>query len=135
MISIAKCWSDADQRHLLLKVCLGWTLNWLAMLTMLFIFWMYVCELSSGTAEDGQVVQSELLVSWGWVIIQRVLLNEPLVIIMTRALPILLHSRICACLFTESCVEYLKASPNPSHHPITGVLMVNSALHTMSMTF
>ena len=38
---------------------------------------------------------------------QRIVFNEPLVILSAKGLPMLLRSRVCSCLFSEACVEYL----------------------------
>jgi len=46
------------------------------------------------------------MLAWTWSIIQRIVFNEPLVIVSMKGIPMLLRSRACACLFSEACVEY-----------------------------
>ena len=50
------------------------------------------------------------VLAWAWSILQRIFFNEPLVIVSSKGLPMLLRSRACACLFSETCVEYLAQS-------------------------
>ena len=98
-----------QQRKTVARVALGWTLNVVMLLLLLQLFLLYVCELDAKakTAADRLLVHRELILSWTWSVLQRVFLNEPLVILSSKGLPMLLRSRTCACLFSETCVEYL----------------------------
>ena len=98
-----------QQRKSALRVALGWSLNVSLLLMMLVLFLMYVCEFNArgGTAADHYLMHRELVLAWTWSVLQRVIFNEPLVILCAKGLPMLLRSRVCGCLFSETCVEYL----------------------------
>lgn len=71
----------------------GWALQLLAFGMMLFTFSLYGCMFASvGDATTDQA----LVLSWGWSIFQRFLINEPGMIMLARYLPILLASEGCA---------------------------------------
>ena len=125
------------ERKELWRVMLGWALNWAIFLALLQVhptsyfllftphilhptsytvvlmllqtFLFYACDFAVGAEdqEGGYLAHRELLLSWTWSIAQRVIFNEPLVIVSARGLPMLLRSRACACLLNEACVEYL----------------------------
>lgn len=89
---------------------LGWCINVCLLLAMLQLFLLYVCEFASteGSSESSQVlVERELMWSWGWSIMQRVLFNEPLMIISVRGLPMLLRAQCARQLCSEALLEYV----------------------------
>ena len=86
----------------------GWTINWLLLLGLCEIFLIYACEFSTlPGVEDTPLLQRELMFAWALSVAQRVILNEPLVILSSRGLPMLLRSSFCSCFFSESCVGYI----------------------------
>ena len=63
---------------------------------------------TEGSSESSQVlVERELMWSWGWSIMQRVLFNEPLMIISVRGLPMLLRAQCARQLCSEALLEYV----------------------------
>ena len=91
-----------------LPLLIGWCLNWLLLLVLLELFLLYSCELATRSDEqDAALLQRELLFAWLWSVLQRILFNEPLVILLVRCLPLLMHSRLCSGLCSEGCVEYV----------------------------
>ena len=96
-----------SERKSVYRVILGWALNWIILLGLLQVFFIYVCEFSVNTSvTNAQLAHNELMLAWTWSIIQRIVFNEPLVIVSMKGIPMLLRSRACACLFSEACVEY-----------------------------
>ena len=89
------------------RVLAGWVLNWAMLLALLQIFMMYACEYSTLPDAPSPLVQRELMFTWLWSVLQRILMNEPLVILSARGLPMLLRSKLCACLCSEACVDYM----------------------------
>ena len=86
-----------------LRLPLGWVLNWIFMLGLLFLFMTYVCEFSA--QPHPLHIQRELLWTWGFSITQRFLVNEPLIIIASKLGPKILRSKICYICFSERCIE------------------------------
>ena len=84
----------------------GWTLNWILLLGMLQIFLVYACDFATlpGVA-DTPMIQRELLWAWGLSVLQRILFNEPLLIIISRGLPMLLKSSFCSYVCGDACVD------------------------------
>ena len=101
-----------QQRKSAMRVALGWSLNVFMLLLLLQIFLVYVCDFSarSGAPSQNQMMHRELVLAWTWSILQRIFFNEPLVILTSKGLPMLLRSRACSWLFSETCVEYLAQS-------------------------
>ena len=91
----------------MLRILLGWALNWLVLLALIQAFLLYACQFASLGLEDVPLLHRELLFGWLWSIGQKVLFNDPLVIITSRGLPMLLRSKMCACLCSEGCIEYI----------------------------
>ena len=86
----------------------GWMINWILLLGLCQIFLIYACEFSTlPGVEDTPLLQRELMFAWAWSVVQRVILNEPLVILSSRGLPMLLRSSFCSCFCTESCIDYI----------------------------
>lgn len=50
-------------------------------------------------------IQSELMWTWGFSVVQRFIVNEPLIIISTKLGPKVLRSKLCYACFSERCVE------------------------------
>jgi hypothetical protein len=97
------------------SLLLGWFLNLSLTLGLLQIFLMYACEFATlPGVEDTHLIQRELMFGWAWSILQRLVLNEPLIIVGSRGLPLMLHSSICACLCTEAIVEYISQAVEAS---------------------
>ena len=78
------------------------------LLALLQTFLLYVCEFNArGVQSENYLMHRELILAWGWSVLQRMFLNEPLVILTSKGLPMLLKSKVCSCLVSETCVEYL----------------------------
>lgn len=43
--------------------------------------------------------------TWTWSVVQRFVINEPLLIIGRVGFPMLLHSAYCAGVYTEACIH------------------------------
>ena len=97
-----------QQRKSARRIALGWSLNVLILVVLLQTFLLYVCEFNArGIAAENYLMHRELILSWTWSVLQRILFNEPLVILSSKGLPMLLRSRTCGWLFSETCIEYL----------------------------
>jgi len=93
-----------DERGACLRTVLGWMINWIVQLALLQIFLMYACEVQANNM-GGAI--NDLLYTWLWSIGQKVVFNEPLIILSARGLPMILRSRICSRLCSEASVEYM----------------------------
>ena len=97
----------AEERKKIWSLVVGYVLNFLLLLLLLQLFLIYACEFATlPGVDDTHLIQRELLFAWLWSVVQRIILNEPLLIITSRGLPILLQSSLCACLCSEAMVEY-----------------------------
>merc|ERR1711939_171845 len=65
-----------------------WALSWAFFAGLLFTFSLYACEFHVQRRDVRN--QQEFLLSWGWSIFQRFLLNEPAGILLGRGVPKLL---------------------------------------------
>lgn len=85
-----------------------WCLSWLVFLGLMLTFSLYACEFH--LQRQDATNRDELLLSWGWSIGQRFLINEPVIIVLSKGLPMLLTSDLCqrcAPCWTESFGELL----------------------------
>ena len=97
-----------QQRKSAVRIAVGWLLNVTFLLALLQTFLLYVCEFNArGVQSENYLMHRELILAWGWSVLQRMFLNEPLVILTSKGLPMLLKSKVCSCLVSETCVEYL----------------------------
>lgn len=44
--------------------------------------------------------------TWLWSLVQRFLINEPLLILLSKGFPMLIHSTYCNNVYMESCVHF-----------------------------
>ena len=70
-----------------------WCLSWLVFVGLMLTFSLYACEFYLERKDATN--QQELMLSWGWSIGQRFLLNEPAMIVLAKGLPLLLASELC----------------------------------------
>jgi len=98
---------NREERGLLLRMVLGWALNWLMLLCLLHLFIVYCCEFTVSSSADASLTLRELILAWAWSIGQKVFFNDPLIIVVIRGLPMLRRSKLCACLCSEGAVEYV----------------------------
>ena len=90
------------------SLVIGWTINWILLLTMLQLFILYVCEFSSSPdLEEDALIHRELVWAWSWSTMQRVIFNEPLTIVSIRGLPMLLRSQCARQMCSEATLEYV----------------------------
>ena len=54
-----------------------------------------------------RLLHREVLFAWLWSIGQKVFFNDPFVIVTSRGVPMLLRSKVCACICSEGCIEYV----------------------------
>lgn len=86
-----------------LRLPLGWVLNWIFMFGLLFLFVTYLCEFSAHP--QPLMIQRELLWTWGFSITQRFFVNEPLIIIASKLGLKVLRSKVWYVCFSERCIE------------------------------
>ena len=98
------------ERVTVIRMVLGWTLNWSMLLALHLVFLVYCCEFSAMQVADAPLMLQELLFSWLWSIGQKVIFNDTLIIIAARGLPMLLKSKCCSYICSEGCVEYIGQS-------------------------
>ena len=83
----------------------GWLANWALMLALLAVVSAYGCEFYASLASgDGS---ETFLLSWGWSVAQRFLVNEPALILAQKGIPMLFASNFCEHFFSESFVSVL----------------------------
>lgn len=91
-------------------IAAGWALNLVCFLGLLLVFVLYGCELFS---TDPEVVSGEpadwraLVVSWGFSVFQRFVVNEPMMILVSKGMPILFTTEFCANVCGETIVNLL----------------------------
>ena len=74
----------------------GWLLHWLLFGTMATTLLLYNCQFLAHT--HAGVIEAELIWSWLWAMFQRWAINEPLLILLLRLMPLLLKaSTLQAC--------------------------------------
>jgi len=81
-----------------------WALSWTMFFGLMLTFSLYGCEFH--LQHQAAANQKELLLSWGWSIGQRFLINEPFLIMFSSALPMMLSSQLCQT-FAPCCTEAL----------------------------
>jgi len=88
----------------------GWALNLTCFLGLLFVFVLYGCELFSTdqtTASGEPADWRALLISWGFSVFQRFVVNEPMLILVSKGMPILFTTEFCANVCGETVVNLL----------------------------
>jgi hypothetical protein len=88
------------------KIAFGWLSNLLAFFGMLLTFLLYACELFS-SSDASSVVGATLLFSWAVSVLQRFLVNEPMLIVCAKGAPICFASDFCSNLCGETVVNLL----------------------------
>ena len=91
-----------DVRYILL----GWGLNFVGWFCLLGTFVLYACELFSVDALGNNSAE-QLLLSWIFSIGMRFMVNEPMLIVVSKGAPILFSSEFCANFCGEAIVNLL----------------------------
>jgi len=78
----------------------------MAFLGLIIVFMLYACELF-GTETTAKADWRALLLSWGFSIMQRFVINEPLLILLSKGVPMLFTSELCANVCGETVVNLL----------------------------
>ena len=86
-----------------IRLPLGWVLNWVLLFGLLFTWLLYVCEFSAMPHPD--FIQRELMWTWSFSVVQRFVVNEPLIIVMSKLGPQILKSSLFYACFSERCIE------------------------------
>ena len=79
---------------------LGWLANHVVFTAMLLVFLVYGCVFEELSERDNSQL---LMYSWGWSLMQRFVVNEPVIILIGVLLPMLFATECCANMCTESC--------------------------------
>ena len=103
-LSLRRCWRRKDWRAVR-QIILGWVLNWALLLGLIGIFSTYGCEFYAVYAD--QTNGEMLLLSWGFSMAMRFVINEPFLILASKGVPMLFASAFCANLCGESIVNCL----------------------------
>jgi len=101
------------------RLALGWALNHACFTVLLLLFVTYGCRFEAESELTKQQSQELLLYSWAWSIMQRFVINEPVIIFIGVLLPMIFATECCANLCTESfnnllgvavavCITFLK---------------------------
>jgi len=88
------------------KIVLGWSLSMLGFFGLLFVFALYACELFSSESTSNADWRA-LLLSWGFSVCQRFIVNEPMLILLSKGVPMLFTSELCANVCGETVVNLL----------------------------
>ena len=72
---------------------------------LLLVFAVYGCVFDEASSVDNS--DELLMYSWAWSIMQRFIVNEPVLIGMSVLIPMLFATECCANLCTESCNNVL----------------------------
>lgn len=86
----------------------GWLLNWTLLLGLVVIFSIYGCKFYSIYSD--QANGEMLLLSWAFSVGMRFLINEPLLILASKGVPMLFASAFCANVCGEAIVTCLGLS-------------------------
>ena len=104
--SLTRSWARKDWRNVA-RIVFGWAANLLCFFGLLFVFSLYGCELFSTEAIGPNAHWEELLLSWGFSLFQRFIVNEPMLILAGKGLHILFSSEFCANVCGETIVNVL----------------------------
>jgi len=89
------------------RIIFGWAANLGVFFGLLLTFALYGCELF-GAQVTANASWQALVLSWGFSIFQRFVVNEPCLILISRGLPILFTSEFCANVCGETVVNVLE---------------------------
>ena len=103
-MSFRRSFRKREWRHVLPVAC-GWLANWALMIGLMSIVSAYGCEFYASLAEGKH--SEAFLLSWGWSIIQRFVVNEPMLILAQKGVPMLFASVACEHFLSESMVACL----------------------------
>lgn len=87
-----------------LPVAFGWLANWAMMIGLMTVVSAYGCEFYSSIAEGSRA--ESFLLSWGWSVGQRFIVNEPALILVQKGVPMLFASST----FEHVCSESVAAA-------------------------
>lgn len=88
------------------RILSGWLLSYVCFIGLLLTFSLYGCEIYF-FATKNDVTGTELLLSWAWSIFQRFIVNEPILIILGKVVPLLFSSALCTNVCGETVVNVL----------------------------
>ena len=89
------------------RISFGWAANLLTFFGLLFTFALYACELFGSGSSATDASAAALLVSWAFSIFQRFVINEPMLILLSKGVPMLFTSELCANVCGETVVNLL----------------------------
>ena len=103
--SLTRSWHKRDWPSVG-RILFGWGCNLLAFFGLCLTYSLYACELFSSREGLSPGGSSEaMLFSWGISIFQRFVVNEPLLILLSKGLPMLFTTAFCANVCGESVVN------------------------------
>ena len=106
MLSLSRAVKQREWR-MAARLTLGWLLNHFFFVALLLVFVVYGCVFDEMYSADETETDKLLMFSWAWSILQRFVLNEPIIILVSVLLPMLLATECCANMCTESCNNVL----------------------------
>mgnify|MGYP006114583133 CR=1 FL=1 len=89
---------------------MSWFASWTLYVGLLGVFSVYSCEFFAIGSESGSGIGLEapagqaLLLSWAWSIVQRFVVNEPVLIFASTGIPMCFASAFCGNFCGESIV-------------------------------
>ena len=91
-------------------ILFGWCSNLLCFLGLLLAFSLYACDLFGKHGENSEADWRALLISWAVSVFQRFLINEPMLILLSKGIPMLFTSELCANVCGETVVNLIDIS-------------------------
>lgn len=98
--SLSKSFKNRDCKSTT-RILVAWLLSLICFFGMLLVFALYGCEIYF-FATEANSTGTELLLSWAWSILQRFVVNEPLLILVGKLVPMLFSTALCANVCGES---------------------------------
>ena len=86
---------------------MGWLANHFFFTALLLVFAVYGCVFEQLYADEKSETDKLLMYSWAWSIVQRFVVNEPVLILVGVLVPLLFATECCANMCTESCNNVL----------------------------
>lgn len=102
------------------RILLAWLLSLISFFGMLLVFALYGCEIYFFAIEANST-GTELLLSWAWSIFQRFIVNEPILIIVGKLVPMLFSTALCANVCGESIA-------NLAGYVVAGIISFTKAI-------
>ena len=102
------------------RLSVGWLLSYIIFWGLLLVFTLYGCEIYFFASENN-ATGTELLLSWAWSLFQRFIVNEPILILVGKLVPMLFSTALCANVCGETIA-------NLAGYVVSGIMAFVKAL-------